>query len=166
MLKLDWNLLFTIINIFVLYLLMKKFLIGPVTAIMDKRKQLIENQFADAEETQRAAEELKAGYEATLQNADAQSDQIIAEARQKANEEYARILDKAGVQADKLVKDAENKIALEREKTLRSMESQIAELALNAADKIVRDKTSAAGNLAMYDDFLVKAGDVNDTDGK
>ena len=38
MLRLDWNLVLTIINLLILYLLMKKFLIGPVTAIMEQRQ--------------------------------------------------------------------------------------------------------------------------------
>ena len=34
MLRVDINLVFTIINLLVLYLLMKKFLFGPVVAVM------------------------------------------------------------------------------------------------------------------------------------
>ena len=41
MLQLNVNLLFTIINLVVLYLLLKKFLIKPVTDVMEKRKKLI-----------------------------------------------------------------------------------------------------------------------------
>ena len=48
MLRVDINLVFTIINLLVLYLLMKKFLFGPVVAVMEKRKAMIEEQFANA----------------------------------------------------------------------------------------------------------------------
>ena len=48
MLRLDWNMVITIVNLIVLCLLLKKFLIGPVTAIMEQRAALIEQQLADA----------------------------------------------------------------------------------------------------------------------
>ena len=48
LLRIDWNVVFTIINLIVLYLGLRKFLIGPVTNVMEQRKQMIEGQIADA----------------------------------------------------------------------------------------------------------------------
>ena len=50
MIKIDINLVFTIINLLVLYLLMKKFLFGPIIKVMDVRKAMIDQQFAGAKE--------------------------------------------------------------------------------------------------------------------
>ena len=66
MLRVDINLVFTIINLLVLYLLMKKFLFGPVVAVMEKRKAMIEEQFANAAAAEKNANELKSQYEDTL----------------------------------------------------------------------------------------------------
>lgn len=44
MLRLDWNLVFTIINLIILYLILKKLLVGPVTGIIDKRQAMIKAQ--------------------------------------------------------------------------------------------------------------------------
>lgn len=44
MIKIDINLVFTIINLLVLYLLMKKFLFGPIINVMDQRKAMIDQQ--------------------------------------------------------------------------------------------------------------------------
>ena len=48
MIQINLNLVFTIINLLVLYILMKKFLFGPVIRIMDQRKEMIEQQFEEA----------------------------------------------------------------------------------------------------------------------
>ena len=48
LLRIDWNVVFTIINLIVLYLALRKFLIKPVTNIMEQRKQMIEGEIADA----------------------------------------------------------------------------------------------------------------------
>lgn len=50
MIKIDINLVFTIINLIVLYLLMKKFLFGPIIGVMEKRKAMIDEQFAFSRE--------------------------------------------------------------------------------------------------------------------
>ena len=59
MLKLGWDLVWTIINLIVLYLLMKKFLIGPVMGIMEKRKALIADQLDHAKVTNEQPEQMQ-----------------------------------------------------------------------------------------------------------
>ncbi len=44
MLKFNWNFLFMLINLVIFYLLMRKFLFKPIMKVMDKRKEIIENQ--------------------------------------------------------------------------------------------------------------------------
>ncbi len=68
LLRIDWNVLFTIINLLILIFWTRKFLIGPVTKVMDQRKQLIEGQMADAKKTTEQANELKSQYEDALKS--------------------------------------------------------------------------------------------------
>ena len=42
MIEININLVFTIINLIVLYLLMKKFLFGPILNVMEQRKNMID----------------------------------------------------------------------------------------------------------------------------
>ena len=46
MIEININLVFTIINLIVLYLLMKKFLFGPILNVMEQRKNMIDQQEA------------------------------------------------------------------------------------------------------------------------
>ena len=59
MIEININLVFTIINLIVLYLLMKKFLFGPILNVMEQRKNMIDQQFASAKDTEEQAYELK-----------------------------------------------------------------------------------------------------------
>ena len=52
MLSLDWNLLFTVVNLVIFYILMKKFVWNKVLGAMDKRQSKIDQQFKDAVEPQ------------------------------------------------------------------------------------------------------------------
>ena len=77
MLRLDWNLVLTIINLIILYLLMKNFLIGPVTAIMEKRQADIEQQFASADKAQSEAMRARNQYEDKLKSSQEESLKMI-----------------------------------------------------------------------------------------
>ena len=164
MLKLDlWNIVFTVINLLVLYFAMSKFLIGPVTAIMEKRKELIDGQLEHAAKTEEEALQLKADYEKDLSSAKEESRAIVEKARNDGKAEYDRIVKEADEKASEIISKANKTIELERQKTLQDMESEIAGLALAAAAKIMNDKQD--DNTALYNKFLAKAGDANDAAG-
>ena len=55
MIEININVVFTIINLIVLYLLMKKFLFGPILNVMEQRKNMIDQQFASAKDTEEQA---------------------------------------------------------------------------------------------------------------
>lgn len=164
MLRLDfWNLLFTIINIIILYMILKKLLIGPVTRIMDQRKAMIEGSMSDAEEAKTQANEMKKQYEDTLAAAGDDAEKVILQAKADANDEYKRIVEEAGTEVVKMKKDASESIRIEQEQAKRDMESQVADLAMAAATKVLADTNSAAGNRALYEQFLQGVGESNET---
>lgn len=165
MLRLDiFNLVITVINLIVLYLLMKKFLIGPVTEVIAKRKALIEDQLANAKRNEKEALEMKSKYEATLKTADVKADEMLQTARVNAGVEYERIVSEAESKSGRIIRDAEKTIRIEREKTLREMQSEIAGLAMTVAAKVAVSSSNDEMNKSLYDDFLREAGDSYDTD--
>ena len=166
LLRIDWNVIFTIVNLIVLYLGLRKFLIGPVTKEMDQRKQLIEGQMADARHVNEQANELKAQYEDALKQAHEESAQIVEKARKSAQAEYESRMDAADAEAQKIIANAHKSIDLEREKTVQELQSQIAGLAMAATAKVLGDTDQAAQNKLMYEQFLAKTGGLNDTNSK
>ena len=84
MLRLDINLVFTIINLIVLFVLMRIFLFKPVNNIIAKREEAIRKQFDDADAAEKEAENLKTEYEASLAGAKDESARLITEAKEKA----------------------------------------------------------------------------------
>lgn len=166
LLRIDWNVIFTIVNLIVLYLGLRKFLIGPVTKVMDQRKQLTEGQMADARHVNEQANELKAQYEDALKQAHEESAQIVEKARKSAQAEYESRMDAADAEAQKIIANAHKSIDLEREKTVQELQSQIAGLAMAATAKVLGDTDQAAQNKLMYEQFLAKTGGLNDTNSK
>ncbi len=154
MLKLDWNILFTLINLIIFYLLMKKFFFKPIMNTMDKRKEMLEKQFKDAEDVNTEALELKKEYEDRIKNAQEESERIINDAKESAKTEYGKIIDKAENDAEKLKATAKKASDAERETILRSAKEDIASLAMEAAEKIVGANVSDKTNSDIFDEFL------------
>ncbi|MDV3427229.1 MAG: F0F1 ATP synthase subunit B [Bacillota bacterium] len=159
MLRLDYNLLFTMINLLILYFLMKKFLFGPVNAILKKRKDLVDQKFADANLTEENALKMKDEYEAALKSAKSVSEQIVEDAKVRAKTEHDRIIKETEAEAGKILGRAQQNIELERNKTMRNMEAEIVGLAIAAAAKIVGQKSTAEDNQKLYDQFLKEVGE-------
>ncbi len=133
-----WNIVFTIINVLVLYGLMKKFLVKPVMGIIEKREQLIQGQLEDAGMEQKKALELKQQYEMKMNRADQEAGEIILQARQQVIGERNQVLEDAREQCARIMERTQANIELQQEKARREAESQIAELALLAARKILK----------------------------
>lgn len=164
MLSLGWGLVWTIINIIVLYLLMKKFLVGPVLGIMEKRKELIARQMEEARTAQEKAEELKGRYEGALASAKEESAQIIQEAKADAKSMGKRLVEEANQEAARILETARSAAEAEKKNALEGARTEIAGLAVEAAKKLLTQGSSPEGNQMLYDQFLAKAGDGNDTD--
>ncbi|WP_308619757.1 F0F1 ATP synthase subunit B [uncultured Eubacterium sp.] len=154
MLKFDFNLLWTIVNLIIFYLLMRFFLIKPIKKTLQARKELIDNQFKEAEDTVNAANEKMADYEDKIKNVNTEAKGIISDARDKAKVEYNKILDKANNDATRLKQDAQKQIELDTENARRDVKEELAKLAMEAAQKVVGESVSAKTDAEIYDKFL------------
>ena len=61
-----WNIAFTVINLLVLYLFLKHFLMKPLMEIMEKRQAQVETDLNDAASEKQEAIRLKEQYEGSL----------------------------------------------------------------------------------------------------
>lgn len=143
MLNLDWNIIYTFVNLIILYLLLRKFLFGPVTNMMEKRREEINASFAAAETAKKEAAELKKSYAAKIREADSKAADILREARGVAAAEKERIIENAKNEAGAILEKADKQIELEKEKSLKNIRSEIASIAMEAAVK-----AAASGDLS------------------
>ena len=164
MIKIDINLVFTIINLLVLYLLMKKFLFGPIIKVMDVRKAMIDQQFAGAKEQEDQAKALKEQYEGALKSAREESFQIMEQARKEAKAQADKTVEDTQAKVSAMLAKAQEDINTERENAMRQMKDDVASLAMEAAGKIIGKNSGADQDLSLYDQFIEKAGDPDDSD--
>lgn len=159
MLKFDINILWTLINLIILFVLMKLFLFKPIKKVLDKRSELIESQFRAAQEKEDSASRLYEDCQAQLNSADEVRRQIIGEAKADAKAEYKSIIDKAHKDADKIVSDARRSAEIEMKQARIEAKEELANLAMEAAEKIVGSQAGAELDKRLYDEFLNESSD-------
>ena len=164
MLKFDWNFLVMLLNLIIFFVLMKVFLFKPIMRVMEKRKEMINNQFKEADEAQAQAEELKKEYEEKLENIGDESQRIIDDAKENAKVEASKIIERAESDADKLLDEAKKQAVVEREIEMRAARENIAELAMEAAAKVVGANVSDKTNSDIFDEFLNESSDGNESE--
>ena len=156
MLRLDWNILFNIINLIILYLLMKRFLFKPVNAILEKRQQAADAQFAEADRQKAEAKESQEHYDALVQGAEDEKKRIVADARQEASAEYGRIVSEAKDKADGIVEKAKADAENEKAAAMQQADAAVRDMVVTSAARMVAMKDAKESDRALYDKFLAE----------
>ena len=157
-LQLNWGILWPIINIIVFYLLLRKFLFGPVSEIMEKRKEMISKDLMDAKAAKDEAAEMKSEYEESLKAAKDEAGKIVSDARERAKNEYHEKVRRADEEIVQMKENAQKDIEAEKQKAMAGLQSEIAGIALMAAAKVVEKEAGSKENEKIVDDVLKEAG--------
>lgn len=143
-----------IINIAVLYLLLRSLLYRPVSAYLGARSARIEEELATAQKTRQQADEVKRQLEERLESAEEEARAIVRKEEEKAAEESARLLADARKGADEIMAAAAGRIAQEKALAMSSMREETAQLATEIAARILRREVSLEDNRAVVSNFF------------
>ena len=156
-----WNIAFTVINLLVLYLFLKHFLMKPLMEIMEKRQAQVETDLNDAASEKQEAIRLKEQYEGSLREAEDQAGRILEDAKKMGRTEYEKILRQADDDAAKKLEQADRMIGLV-EKTLRELQGLTKELAATATEKLLKENSGQEADRKRFAAFLADTGEKYD----
>jgi F-type H+-transporting ATPase subunit b len=155
----SFGLFIWLVIIFVgLIFLMAKFAWRPILNSLDEREQGINDALAAAENAKKEMAKLEASNEAAAQEARAQRDAMIKEARQIKEKMIADASDEAQAKANQIMVSAQEAIEAEKKAALAEIKAQVAELSLKIAEKVTRKELSEKdAQLALIDKMLAEA---------
>lgn len=156
MLTLNWNIIWVVVNLLVLFVLLRIFLFKPVLNMIDKRKQTVQDTLDETNQKNLEAEKLKGQYEASLKSAREESVQIISDAKDRAQVQYNHIIDKANDDATQILHQANKAAESDRDRILRDAQSELASVALAAASKLLEKNVDEKSNTKILDTFLAE----------
>ena len=156
MLKLDWNLLLTVLNLLILAGAMWYFLFKPVRKILEARQAEADRETALMKAKTADAEAMKARYEKSLADAEEERKQILSKARKQADEEYKKIVNNAKATARRIETEASEDIARSKARILSDAEQEIADMIALATEKNVGENCGSDIDNALYNQFLAE----------
>ena len=159
LLSLDWNLLFTIVTVLVLFIILKHFFFEKVHKIMEDREKYVNDTLSNAEEKDREAEEKLAMYNAQLANAEDEGRKIIKKARDDAKSQAKEIVDEADAKARALMEHSQKEIRREKYNARKELQDEVSNLAVLAASRIIEKEITAEDQQDIINKVLEEAED-------
>lgn len=146
MFNLDFTFLWTLVNLVVLFLFLKKFLFGRVGAFLEKRAAGIAAEREAAGKDRDEAKRLRLLFEEKLAKADEDAAVILREARVKAEAASSAILAEAKANAEAIVANARAQIEAEKEAAFLVFKAEAAALVIQASGKLLGRNLSSEDN--------------------
>lgn len=133
-----WTLIFTWVNLLILFLLVKKLFFKPINKMLDARKAEIESDYAKATEAEKRAAEMKTEYEGKLSNAQAEAGRIVSDAVKNAEMRSDAIVKEAEEKAQSMIERAQKNIEAQKESAFCELQGEISSMAVSIAEKIIK----------------------------
>jgi len=143
-----------IVNFFLLYILLKKFVFPPVARMLDERKKRIAEGLTAADAARREAEEERKKLMAQIEAERSEAQQRVAAASSQAEKVKEVILADAHREAEAIKTNAVEEAEAEKQRILAEAHKQIAELAMLATERVVREGMDAKIQHQIIEDFL------------
>ena len=156
-----WLILISLLNLVILFLIVKKFLFKPVKRVLEQRQQEIDDRYAQADEANAQAQSSRQEWEEKLAGADAQADAILKSATENANRRGEKLVEQAQERADSILRTAQTEAELERQKAAAGIKQEIVEVSGALAEKLLEREINQQDHRALIDSFIEEIGDEN-----
>lgn len=162
-----WQMLISLCNLVILFLILKRFLYKPVLKVIDERKALLNAQYENAAAAEAEASSQKALWQNKVSAVNAEADAILKKAAEDAEKRSRSIIEKGQSEAERIVKQAEADAVLERKKAENDMKKEIVDVSVELSQKILEREIKAKDHRTLIEQFISEIGDVNaNTDSK
>ena len=153
-----WTALFVLLNTIALFLVMKRYLYGPIMDMIKARQDEIDQLYSDANAARTDALALEAEYKEKLDQAMQTGDKLVKEAVQRGQRRQEEILQQANADAAAMLDKAAQDIAREKKKAINEAKDEISGIAIAIAEKVVCRELNEKDHVALVDSFIDELG--------
>lgn len=152
------SMIITLVSVFVLFLILKKFIHKPVTDFLQKRQDKIETDISEAKVLKQEAIELRLDYENRIEKAKLEGQSIIESSRLRGTELEKTMLAETEKEAEKIMERARKEIAREKDKAYEDVKKSAGEMAILIASKIMEKDIDLENQNILIDKFIDEVG--------
>ena len=143
-----------IINIFVLFIIVRLLVFKPVSKFMKDRKKRIADELENAVKTNEAALSLKEDYAKKLSQSEKSANEHMVEIIAQANTEAERITEAARKDAEKITEEAHKKAEADAAAVMSEIKDDIKDLSLKIATKILEREVNETDNKTLVENIF------------
>ena len=138
----------------ILMLLVKHYAFGPVSDMMEKRRQKIIDDLDSAASDRKKAETLANEREAALKDSRQEATKILSDAKENAQKTSSEIVANANTDAASIRKKAEEDAKKAKTEALDAARDQVADISVAIAEKIIAKNLSAEDQKDLVNQFI------------
>ena len=157
LIEFNWSSLMILCNVFILYIILRKFFWEKIKKFMDDRAAAVQDVIDAAEAVNKRADEKMANYSKRIANVEEEGREIIKASKQQADAQAQIIIEEARKQAGDIIAKAEKTIEQEKAQAMEEMRKEIASIAMLAAEQIVGREIDSVGQDAIIDQAIEDA---------
>ena len=135
-----WQILISLCNLVILFLILKKFLFKPVQKVTQTRRAELDDIYSEAKAAQTRADMNEKEWSEKLAAVKAESDTIIKNANERAARRGEEIVSDAREKADGIVREAQTQADLEHKKAQAQIKKEIADVSSAISEKFSAER--------------------------
>jgi F-type H+-transporting ATPase subunit b len=149
-----------IINLVLLFILLRKLLFKRFQTTLDERSARIQKGLEDAEIAGKRAAEAEEAYQERIEQTERERRAILAKATQEGEKIKEEIMAKAQEEAQQLVLEAQADIERQREQATSELRKQVADLTLLATTRVIGQALDEGTHRRLIDEVLAEIGEL------
>ncbi len=144
----------TLIIFLFLFVILGKFVFPKITAAVEARERLLEEQIEGAKRDREAAAKALAEQLAQIEAARGEAQKIIVEGRQTGDQLRAQMIEETHQQQQQMLERARREIEQEKERAIAELRREAIELAIAGASKVIEKNLDDDSNRKIVESFL------------
>ncbi|MBQ2735905.1 MAG: F0F1 ATP synthase subunit B [Clostridia bacterium] len=159
-----WHIVVSLLNLLLLFLIVKKFLFKPVKKVLDSRKEHIDTQYSEAEKALNNAKASERELNEKLSAAHKTADDILKEATAQAENRRENIVKEAENEASIIIRQAKASAELEKKKAEDEIKEQIVDVSSALTEKLIEREINTEDHRKLIDSFISEMGELSDAE--
>lgn len=149
-----WQILISLANLVILFLLFKKFLFEPVKKVMAKRQEEVESRYDSASKAEADAMELKSEWETKMKSAEDEAGAIIKDAVDKADRRNEIMLYESREKAESIIRKAKAEAERDKADAQEYIKNEIVDVSTALSEQLLGREINMNDHKNLIDSFI------------
>ncbi|MBR1797116.1 MAG: F0F1 ATP synthase subunit B [Clostridiales bacterium] len=149
-----WQIIISLANLVILFLMFKKFLFAPVKKIVAKRQAEVSALYDEAAKTNDEANSLKSSWEDRMKTADEDADKIIKEAVEKADRRSEVMLYESREKAETIIRKAKAEAERDKADAQEYIKKEIIDVSAAMSSQVLGREINMEDHRNLIDSFI------------